>query len=462
MKTNFKAKQFFIGLLIPLVKGLILLKKLIGFTFSIIGRPLRFIARTLFYYPIVKLYGFYILSAKRWRELNFQHNSRWQVIQKFLSIGFLISVAFILSVKGLAAKPSNEEFNNQMTKTPAAGLMTNDFESGNNSEELIVETSNLNCALTPPKYISPQTVLRAQPQVSANTTADDTTNCLTANNEALLNSAVSQIGLSGGAITANSDQNVRRETTIYTVKKGETIAGIANSFGVSVNTILWANNLTAKSTISAGKQLKVPALSGVLHKVVRGETLGSISKKYNIDATKIADANNLNNSLVHVGEELIIPGAKKIIVATPIIVSKPKPATSAYNPNGGGTAATPSGGKFQWPTVGYRISQYFSWRHTGVDLPNTLGSPIYAAESGTVEKAGWNTGGYGNMILIDHGNGIKTRYGHASQLFVQAGDEVERGQVIAAIGSTGNSTGPHLHFEVIINGHVVNPLTYIR
>ena len=461
MKTNFKAKQLFLSLLIPLVKGLIIIKKIIGFTLSLLGRPLRFIARTLFYYPIVKLYGFYILSAKKWRELNNYYNSRWQVLQKFLSISFLITLTLILGTKSLAAKLSNEDFNNRMAKTPAAGLITNDFESGAGAEELIVETNNLNCDLTPPKYVSPQTVLRPQTQINTNVKSNNNNeiSCLTPNNEALINSANGQIDL--GTANSSADQDVRRETTIYTVKKGETIAAIASSFGVSVNTILWANNLTAKSTIGTGQKLKIPPLSGVLHKVAKGETLGSIAKKYNINATTIAEANSLNNSVVHVGEELMIPGGKKIVVATPV-VSSAKPAKSAYSPNGGGKAATPSNSKFQWPTVGYTITQYFSWRHTGVDIANKIGTSIYAAESGTVEKAGWNSGGYGNMILLNNGNGIKTRYGHASQLFVQPGDEVERGQVIAAMGSTGHSTGPHLHFEVILNGHVVNPLNYIR
>jgi murein DD-endopeptidase MepM/ murein hydrolase activator NlpD len=126
-------------------------------------------------------------------------------------------------------------------------------------------------------------------------------------------------------------------------------------------------------------------------------------------------------------------------------------------------SAKPSTTKLAWPTSATRITQYFSWRHPGLDLAAKVGTPLYAAESGkvTISQGGYN-GGYGNTIVIDHGGGMKTRYGHASKLYVKVGDTVERGEVIAAMGSTGRSTGSHLHFEVIINGTKYNPLSYIR
>lgn len=122
-----------------------------------------------------------------------------------------------------------------------------------------------------------------------------------------------------------------------------------------------------------------------------------------------------------------------------------------------------------WPTAARRITQYFGHyrggsRHTGVDIAGPIGTAIYAADDGVVALSGWNSGGYGNMVLIDHGGGIYTRYGHASKLLVRAGDAVKRGDVIALIGSTGHSTGPHLHFEVMTgNPHNrKNPLEYVR
>ena len=114
-----------------------------------------------------------------------------------------------------------------------------------------------------------------------------------------------------------------------------------------------------------------------------------------------------------------------------------------------------------WPTVGHYITQYFSWRHYGVDIANKVGTPIYASDTGVVEYAGWGKG-YGNQIVIDHGGGKKTRCGHLSKFYCKVGDEVDKGEAIGAMGSTGWSTGSHLHFEVIINGRKVNPLNYVK
>ena len=124
-------------------------------------------------------------------------------------------------------------------------------------------------------------------------------------------------------------------------------------------------------------------------------------------------------------------------------------------------AAPTAGNKMNWPTVGHRITQYYTWKHYAVDIANKTGTPIYAADSGEIEVAGWGTG-YGNQILIDHGGGKKTRYGHMSKFYVKKGDKVTKGQAIGEMGSTGWSTGPHLHFEVIINGVKQNPLNYIK
>lgn len=114
-----------------------------------------------------------------------------------------------------------------------------------------------------------------------------------------------------------------------------------------------------------------------------------------------------------------------------------------------------------WPAGVRKITQYFSWRHTGLDIAGPLGTPIYAADSGTVEIEGWGSG-YGNQIVINHGGGKKTRYAHLSKFYVEKGEAVTKGQAIAAMGSTGWSTGSHLHFEVIINGTKYNPLNYIK
>jgi len=127
------------------------------------------------------------------------------------------------------------------------------------------------------------------------------------------------------------------------------------------------------------------------------------------------------------------------------------------------SVAAPAGSGYLWPAGVRYISQYFGWRHTGLDIAGKIGTGLYASRAGTVTRSqcGWN-GGYGCYIIIDHGNGITTLYGHASRLYVSVGEYVSQGQTFAAMGSTGRSTGSHLHFEVRVNGARQNPLRYIR
>jgi murein DD-endopeptidase MepM/ murein hydrolase activator NlpD len=126
------------------------------------------------------------------------------------------------------------------------------------------------------------------------------------------------------------------------------------------------------------------------------------------------------------------------------------------------SATTAEIGELVWPTDQKRINQYYKWNHPGLDINGRLDNAVYAVDAGIVTFAGWNKGGYGNMILIDHGNGTVTRYAHHSKHYVKAGDQVTKGQTIAMIGSTGRSTGPHLHFELYVNGKRANPLEYFK
>lgn len=254
----------------------------------------------------------------------------------------------------------------------------------------------------------------------------------------------------------------RNEIVQYTIVNGDTISGIAHKFNISVATILWSNNLTERSLLQPGMTLKILPTTGILHRVVRGETIAAIAKKYKADVQKILDTNNLASAnQIKIGQDLIIPdGIRPASISTNIArttnTGKATISKTSLNPTNPNT-----GTKLLWPAGVRRISQYFGWRHTGLDIAGPAGTPIYAAEDGVVETAGWNSGGYGNYIIINHGGGLRTLYGHASKLFVSRGESVTRGQVIMAMGSTGRSTGPHLHFEVRINGFK-NPLSYIR
>ncbi|MBI2050562.1 MAG: M23 family metallopeptidase [Parcubacteria group bacterium] len=245
----------------------------------------------------------------------------------------------------------------------------------------------------------------------------------------------------------------------YAVQDGDTISQIAERFNLNTNTILWANNIGPRDFIRPGQELVILPVSGVTHTVSRGDTLNAIASRYRAKAEDILEINKLGSA-----SELVI-GAK-IVVPDGI---PPAPARPAAAPSSGladlGSIFKPApaaAGAFNWPTTARRITQYFrGWRHTGIDIGNKTGQPVYAADDGVVTTSGWNSGGYGYYVIIDHGNGIQTLYAHNSKNGVSVGDRVSKGGVIAAIGSTGRSTGPHVHFEVRVNGTRVNPLDYL-
>jgi LysM repeat protein len=274
------------------------------------------------------------------------------------------------------------------------------------------------------------------------------------------------------AETSEGPKAPRTQTETYVVQENDTIGQIAQRFGVNVGTILWNNGLTERQYIRPGDTLKIPPVSGLLVTVKKGDTLTKLASRYDADVAEIASFNNLEPAeQLALGTELVIPGGRPpqiVETRTQIIARSEGQAprgvsgiSSAPKPADLDTKDLPKT-RLLWPTPGRVITQYYGWRHTGVDIDGDLTSPLYAAADGVVEKAGWNSGGYGLQVLINHPNGMKTRYAHASKLFVKAGDEVKRGEVIAMMGSTGRSTGSHLHFEVYVNGRRQNPLTYIR
>lgn len=257
----------------------------------------------------------------------------------------------------------------------------------------------------------------------------------------------------------------------YIVQEGDTISSIARKFGLKMQTVLWANQLTDRSLLRIGQSLVILPTDGILYKIQRGDTLGRIAQKYSIDMDAIIGTNKLAgiDTTLSLGQIILLPNAVRpeVIQETQprtrqtllgrikdIFVPSQKPATPKNQ-----TIRGRSG--FIWPTSASRVTQYFSWRHPGVDIAGPISNDIYAAAGGTVIFSGWQRG-YGNTILVDHGEGHKTRYAHASKLFVSTGEAVARGDVIAKVGSTGRSTGPHLHFEVWSGKSRVNPFSLIR
>lgn len=286
--------------------------------------------------------------------------------------------------------------------------------------------------------------------------------------------------------TTTPDMVVQRtKTETYTVQPGDLVGTIARRFRVDIGTIIIANGLSKNASIKPGDTLKIPPVSGIMHTVKKGDTIGKLAKLYQADADKIAATNQLEGRALTVGNEIVIPDGIPVRVAIvppkkPSGVRPQIPKTSipgkSYDKyeelidTRSDTRAKPADAevekapvtKLLWPTSQHVITQYYGWRHTGVDLDGDYTDAIYAAMDGVVDTAGWNSGGYGLQIVIDHENGFKTRYSHASKMFVHVGDRVKKGQTIAMVGTTGRSTGTHLHFEVYSNGKRRNPLAYIK
>lgn len=241
----------------------------------------------------------------------------------------------------------------------------------------------------------------------------------------------------------------------YKVVGGDSLASIAKKFDVSVDTIKWANNLKS-DVIKPGQILKIPPVTGVVHRVVSGETIYTIAKKYSTDAQKIVnfpfnDFTDLDTFGLTAGQILYVPDGV-------IEEKKPRVRQQYFAQIQAGTKGTSS---FIWPTSG-SISQYPVWYHMALDIANRAAPAIIAADSGTVTYAGCVRYGYGCHIVIDHGNGYQSLYAHLSSIGVSVGQAVSQGQNIGIMGSTGRSTGTHLHFEIRSGGNLLNPLNFLK
>lgn len=236
----------------------------------------------------------------------------------------------------------------------------------------------------------------------------------------------------------NPFTGTNKQVIAYVVRNGDNPEKIAVSFGINTNTLLWANNLKNGDLIRPGNELIILPINGVRHKVQSGDTIVGLAKKYQADSEEISQFNSLlSNNDLQKGAYIIIPDGE--------MPSLPKPKISA--PKFSSYATAP----ISWlimPTTGRNWGRLHGFR--GVDIANQCGTPIYSAAAGRVilvDVIGWN-GGYGKNIRIQHQNGVVTLYAHLSQSLVESGQEVSQGQLIGLMGSTGRSTGCHVHFEV--------------
>ena len=233
------------------------------------------------------------------------------------------------------------------------------------------------------------------------------------------------------------------DVSVYVVRSGDTVGGIAKMFDVSVDTVLSANDLPKGAKLKAGDILLILPFSGVEHTVKKGDTLQGIANSYKVDLNDILLSNDIGpGAKLAIGEKLMIPGAN--------ISNAPKKAGTSVAWGGTSqTALKDASGYFANPVPGARRVRGITSTHRGVDLAAPTGTPIYAAAAGVVTfaRGGWN-GGYGGLTIVSHSNGTQTLYAHQSRLGTSVGARVSQGEVIGYVGSTGRSTGPHLHFEV--------------
>jgi len=237
----------------------------------------------------------------------------------------------------------------------------------------------------------------------------------------------------------------------YKVKSGDTISGIAKKFGLAnISTLISVNDIGNVRQLAAGQKLKIPSIDGIVYTVKKGDSLNSIISSHKIKLEQLLDVNELSSETLTVGQQLFLPGAAM-------------DATALKNAMGE-LFIIPISAKFRWTSpFGYRIDPIANVRsfHTGTDLACPTGTPILASMSGRVVKTG-QTRVYGNYVILDHNNGYQTVYMHMSKILATKGQWVSQGTRIGLVGSTGYSTGPHLHFTVYKNGKLVDPMTVLK
>ncbi len=241
----------------------------------------------------------------------------------------------------------------------------------------------------------------------------------------------------------------RLEVETYTVGSGDTLGEIALASGLEIDTLISFNQIEDVRRIQAGSTMKVPNRDGLLYTVKPGDTISAIASRHGTTINAVLDANDMKSQALEVGQVIFVPNARLNETERRIIL----------------------GELFAWPTAGTYTSGFgtradpftgYPRFHNGIDLANRVGTPIRAAASGRVVHIESQVGNYGRFVILRHPDGFQTLYAHLDSFSVRKGQYVDRGAVLGAMGNTGRSTGPHLHFSVIHNGTFVNPLRYLH
>lgn len=435
-----RIKQWFVKAFLRLVEFGASVVRVAAFVGRAFGRPMTGAWKFCVRWIGVPLYRLVFLVRRAVGRLHIPHRQRivFWLSNRYAIHGVILVVVFATSAMNAQAGTLRAESFGQRS-------MLYRMATGQDRESVQVVRADA-VSGKPTRYLG-STAVSIQPNIDFHSPDDD------------------YVGLSsaGAAVIAQTISEAiestapRTETLEYTVVEGDTMSTIAQRHGISLTTLLWANDLSVRSVIRPGDALRILPVDGLEHTVRAGDTVLALARKYDANATKIVEANRLADAGdLSIGEVLLIPGGTRPIVA-------PSPSRSlarVFSAPAPSAIATASG-KMIWPTDLRAITQYFGWRHTGLDIDCQFTNSNYVADDGIVQFAGWK-GGYGITVEVNHGNGIVTRYGHAARNYVSAGESVTKGQAIQLCGTTGRSTGTHLHFEVIIGGAFKNPLSYIR
>jgi murein DD-endopeptidase MepM/ murein hydrolase activator NlpD len=272
----------------------------------------------------------------------------------------------------------------------------------------------------------------------------------------------------------------RVDVITYTVQTGDTVIGIAANFGLNPETILWSNyNVLADNphALHPGQVLDILPVNGTYHKWTAGESMQKVADYYKVDPIEIIEwagnpfdvyAANIENPGIAPGTMLIIPdGQREMIDYGPPRIPRDNPAVArTYGPGHCGELMDGAigTGTFIWPTVDRYITGYDyspSTNHWGIDIDGELGNVVWSIDNGVIVYSGWSYNGYGNLVVVDHGNGWQSLYAHLNDIYVSCGESVFQGTPVGELGNTGNSSGPHLHFELIYGSAKVNPWDFL-
>ncbi|MEK7158729.1 MAG: LysM peptidoglycan-binding domain-containing M23 family metallopeptidase [Patescibacteria group bacterium] len=445
--SNPRIFYFLLKLLLAILNGTILLKNAAHFfVFIILGKPLQRFLRFFAKHFLISPYKLYLRATLQIRDVFVgSKNFVWTIMTtRYVIHATVILATIAVTTNSISAR--DLELNDIGQGSVVADVM--DVIAG----ETVVKATDalLTPASEPGEFTS---------AIVANTPVLDPTNKISSIETSAITEQGALIKPNLNQTTTGSTQN--GDIIEHIVQENETISEIAETYGVSVDTLLYANDLDTRGLIKAGQKLVVLPWSGVIHEVKSGDSLDALATKYGISVEDIMEENALVTAdAIIEGQKLSIPGGK-----IPEIAEPPKPTRRIAEVHGYFSPSAPPSsaatGSWIWPTTSRRISQYFGRFHTGLDIDGHTGDPIYASRSGRVISAGWNRG-YGISVDIDHGGGVTSRYGHNSKLFVKPGQYVNQGQTIALQGNTGRSTGDHVHMEIRINGRVQNPLSYVR